>query len=92
MGRSRRFVKLRRHRDYKDFSIRQADPNAKKLGVGPYVLLYKEREVLRKPRHSECHDELEKIVSEKWRLDAEINKLKRDFCAKWGLKDFPESA
>lgn len=92
MARSRRFVKLHRHRHYKDFSILQADPKAKKLGVGPYVLLYKEREILRKPRHSDCHDELEKIVSEKWRLDAEVRKLKSAFCEKWRLKDFPESA
>ena len=92
MARSRRFVKLRWHRYYKDFSIQQADPKPKKLGVGPYVLLYKERIILRKPRHSGCHDELEKLVQEKRQLDADVKKMKQKFCEKWGLKDFPESA
>ena len=92
MARSRRFVKLRWHRQYKDFSILQAYPNPKKRGVGPYVLLYKERVVLRRPLHSDCHDELEKIVSAKWQLDSKVRELRQAFCEKWGLKDFPESA
>lgn len=92
MARSQRFVHLKRHRDYKDFSIDQVSPRHKEAGIGPYMLLYKDHEVLRRARFGECHDQLEKLVSEKWQLDERIRKMKQKFCQDWGLKDFPESA
>lgn len=90
MGRQRRIIKMDGNRYYEGAEIKQANPHEKFLGIGPYHLIYKEKEVVRLDRHSECRDHLEEIVKEKWQIDRKIFAMKAEFAKKWNLKDYPE--
>lgn len=71
--------------------IKQANPSVLKLGVGPYHLIYKNKELVRYQCLRECRQHLSNIVSEKWALDSQIKALKKQFAEKWNLTDYPES-
>jgi hypothetical protein len=91
MARQRRLIKLRRNSEYRNFSIEQTDPYPKKLlGVGPYQLVYKEKRIKLCPRHGDCRDSLEEIVRAHRELIQEMSKLRKDFCKKFNLPEFPE--
>lgn len=92
MPEQKRILTLEGNSSYKDFFIGQAEPKPEKLGVGPYILMYKNETILRKIRHGECRDELEKLVREKWNIDRRLKKLQDEFCEKWKLSGWPETA
>jgi len=65
MSRSRRIIKLKGNSYYNGFEIKQAPSKPEKLGIGSYILTYKDKEILRQPLHSDCREKLEKLVREK---------------------------
>jgi hypothetical protein len=77
-------------RRWKNFGIGQAEPTPAKAGVGPYALFFDEREILRLPRERDCRDHLERLVQEKWQLDAQVRQMKADFRRRWKLPLYPE--
>jgi hypothetical protein len=84
-----RLLKLK-NRSWKNFGIAQAEPKPKKAGVGPYALYFDGREIVRLLRERDCRDYLEKLVQEKWTLDAKIRQLTVDFCTRQKLPRYPE--
>lgn len=91
MARQRRLIKLKRNSGYRKlFYIEQANPHVRKLGVGPYQLIYKEKRIKLCPRYGDCRDYLEGIVREHRELIQEMSKLRKDFCRKFNLPEFPE--
>ena len=90
MARQRRLIKLRRNSEYRNFSIEQTNPHLKKLGIGPYRLVYKTKQIKLLQHHGDCRNYLEVIVRAHRELIQEMSKLRKDFCKKFNLPEFPE--
>lgn len=72
------------HDTYKGFVIEQAPPKPGKLGVGPYRVMFRGKEIFRAEYSGDCKRHVEKIVES-------YRKLTLDYIAEWRLPGFPRS-